>query len=174
MNYFSRLFLLMPMFIATVDGNSQTNFSPSNPFYSESKLPYQAPAFDKIKDSDFKPAIEEGMRVQLLEIETIANDPKPPTFENTLVAMEKSGRLLDRAGSVFTVLTAANTNPELQKLRQELAPKQAALRDAIYLNTKLFKRVETLYNTRTKLKLDAESNRLVEFYYQRFVQSNGT
>ena len=169
MNHFYRLYLLAMLLILTVDGNSQSNFSHSNPFYSESKLPYQAPAFDKIKDSDFKPPIEEGMRVQLLEIEKIANDPAPPTFENTLVAMEKSGRLLDRAGRVFTVLTAANTNPELQKLRQELAPKQAAHRDAIYLNSKLFKRVETLYKTRAKLKLDAESNRLVEFYYQRFL-----
>lgn len=171
MNHFYRLYLLAMLLILTVDGNSQSNFSPSNAFYGESKLPYQAPAFDKIKDSDFKPAIEEGMSVQLLEIEKIANNPAPPTFENTLVAMEKSGRLLDRAARVFAVLTAANTNPELQKLRQELAPKQAAHRDAIFLNSKLFKRVETLYNTRTKLRLDAESNRLVEFYYQRFLLS---
>jgi peptidyl-dipeptidase Dcp len=171
MKHVYRLCLITLSLILTVDANSQTNFSSSNPFYSESKLPYQAPAFDKIKDSDFKPAIEEGMRVQLLEIEKIANDPEPPTFENTLVAMEKSGRLLDRVGNVFIVLTAANTNPELQKLRQELAPKQAAHRDAIFLNTKLFKRIETLYNIRTKLKLDTESNRLIEFYYQRFLLS---
>ena len=171
MKHFYRLCLITMSLILTVDGNSQTNFSSSNPFYNESKLPYQAPPFDKIKDSDFKPAIEEGMRVQLLEIEKIANNPAPPTFENTLVAMEKSGRLLDRSGNVFTVLTAANTNPVLQQLKQELAPKQAAHRDAIYLNTKLFKRIETIYNTRTKLKLDSESNRLVEFYYQRFLLS---
>ena len=81
MKHFYRLCLLTMPFILTVDGNSQTNFSPTNPFYSESKLPYQAPAFDKIKDSDFKPAIEEGMRVQLLETEKIANDLTPPTFE---------------------------------------------------------------------------------------------
>jgi peptidyl-dipeptidase Dcp len=171
MKHLYRLCLITLSLILTVDGNSQTNFSPSNPFYSESKLPYQAPPFDKIKNSDFKPAIEEGMRLQLQEIEKIANNPAPPTFDNTLVAMEKSGRLLDRASRVFTVLTAANTNPELQKLKQELAPKQAAHRDAIFLNSKLFKRVEILYNTRTKLKLDAESNRLIEFYYQRFLLS---
>jgi peptidyl-dipeptidase Dcp len=171
MKHLYRLCLITLSLILTVDGNSQTNFSPSNPFYSESKLPYQAPPFDKIKNSDFRPAIEEGMRLQLQEIEKIANNPAPPTFDNTLVAMEKSGRLLDRASRVFTVLTAANTNPELQKLKQELAPKQAAHRDAIFLNSKLFKRVEILYNTRTKLKLDAESNRLIEFYYQRFLLS---
>ncbi|MDQ2721454.1 MAG: peptidyl-dipeptidase Dcp [Bacteroidota bacterium] len=156
------------LLILTVDGNSQSNLSPSNPFYSESKLLYQAPDFDKIKDSDFKPAIEEGMRVQLLEIEKIANNPAPPTFENTLIAMEKSGRLLERVSNVFGLLTGANTNPELQKVNQEIAPKRAAHHDAIYLNNKLFKRIETLYNTRTELKLDAESNRLIEFYYQRF------
>lgn len=171
MKHFYRLCLITMSLILTIDGNSQTNFSPSNPFYSESKLPYQAPAFDKIKDSDFKPAIEEGMRVQLMEIEKISNDPKPPTFENTLVAMEKSGRLLDRVTNVFVLIAGANTNPELQKLRQEIAPKQAAHRDAIFLNTELYKRIETLYNNRTKLKLDAESNRLVEFYYQRFLLS---
>ena len=171
MKHFYRLCLLTMPFILTVDGNSQTNFSTSNPFFSKSKLPYQAPPFDKIKDSDFKPAIEEGMRVQLLEIEKIANNPQSPTFENTLEAMEKSGRLLDRVGNVFTVLTAANTNPELQKLKQELAPKQAAHRDAIFLNSKLFKRIETLYNIRATLKLDPESKRLVEFYYQRFLLS---
>jgi peptidyl-dipeptidase Dcp len=168
MNQFIRFYLPAVLLILAVDGNSQSNFTQSNPFYNESKLPYQAPAFDKIKDSDFKPAMEEGMRLQLLEIGKIADNPAAPTFENTLVAMEKSGQLLDRANRVFDVLTAANTNPKLQKIRQELAPKQAAHRDAIYLNSKLFKRVETLYKDLANLKLDAESNRLVEFYYQRF------
>ena len=169
MKHFYQLCLLTMSFILTVDGNSQTNFSPSNPFFSENKLPYQAPQFDKIKNSDFKPSIEEGMRVQLLEIEKIANNPKPPTFENTLAAMEKSGRLLDRVSKVFVLLTGANTNPALQKITGEIASKQAAHRDAIYLNTQLFKRIETLYNTRSKLKLDAESIRLIEFYHQHFL-----
>lgn len=163
-----RLCLVILLLVLTVCGNSQSSFSSSNPFYSESKLPYQAPAFDKIKNSDFKPALEEGMRVQLLEIQKIADNPQPPTFENTLVAMEKSGQLLVRVSNAFNLLTGANTNPELQKLKVEIAPEQAAHRDAIYLNTKLFKRIETLYNTRGKLKLDRESNWLIEFYYQRF------
>ncbi|HLF46931.1 MAG TPA: M3 family metallopeptidase, partial [Chitinophagaceae bacterium] len=171
MKHFYRLCLITMSLILTVDGNSQTNFSPTNPFYSESKLPYQAPQFDKIKDSDFKPAIEEGMRVQLMEIEKIANNPKPPTFDNTLAAMEKSGRLLERVNNVFVLITGANTNPALQKITGEIASKQAAHRDAIYLNTQLFKRIETLYANRAKLKLDAESIRLIEFYHQRFLLS---
>jgi peptidyl-dipeptidase Dcp len=149
------------------DGGS--SFSSANPFFSASKLEYQAPAFDKIKDSDFKPALEEGMRVRLQEILKIANNPAPPTFENTLVAMEKSGRLLDRANNVFNVLTGANTNPTLQKIQEDEAPKLAAHQDAIYLNTKLFKRVQSIYNSRAKLKLDAESNHLVEYVHQQFV-----
>ncbi len=153
----------------TIAGNSQNSFSPANPFYSKSNLPYQAPAFDKIKDTDFKPAIEEGMKQQLQEMEKIANNPAPATFDNTLVGMEKSGLLLERANNVFSLLTAANTNALLQKAKQELAPLLAAHRDAIYLNSKLFKRVESIYNSRNKLKPDAESKRLIEVYYQRFL-----
>ncbi|MVN23049.1 peptidyl-dipeptidase Dcp [Mucilaginibacter arboris] len=143
----------------------------SNPFFAASTLAFQAPAFDKIKNSDFKPAMEEGMKQQLAEIQKIANNPAAPTFENTFVSMEKSGRLLKRTDAVFSVLTGANTNPELQKVEEEEAPKLAANNDAIYLNTKLFKRVESLYQKRNQLKLDAESLRLVEFYYQNFVMA---
>ncbi len=141
----------------------------SNPFFTESSLPYQAPPFDKIKDTDFKPALEEGMKVQLAEIEKIENNPAAPTFENTLVAMEKSGQLLNRVNNVFNVLTGANTNRELQKIQEEVAPKLAANQDAIYLNSKLFKRIETIYNNRAKLKVDAESKRLIEYVYQQFL-----
>lgn len=154
-----------------VRSKSQGQFNSSNPFYAESELSYHTPAFNKIKDGDFKPAMEEGMRQQLGEISTIASNILKPTFENTLVALEKSGRLLDRASIVFNLLTGANTNPELQKVRQEMAPKLAAQRDAIYLDGKLFKRVEAIYVSREKLKLNTESKRLIEFYYQRFVLS---
>jgi peptidyl-dipeptidase Dcp len=145
------------------------DLSPNNPFVTASSLPYQAPPFDKIKDTDFKPALEEGMKEQLEEIQKIANNPAAPTFENTLVAMEKSGQLLTRVNNVFNVLTGANTNPVLQKIQEEVAPKLAANLDAIYLNSKLFKRVETIYNNRTKIKLDEESNRLIEYTYQQFL-----
>ena len=148
---------------------AQQDESVVNPFFKKSTLAYQAPAFDKIKNADFKTALEKGMKEQLATILKIANNPKPATFENTLVAMEKSNELLERVDNIFNLLTGANTNPELQKLDQDIAPEQAAHNDAIYLNTKLFKRIEKLYNTRSTLKLAAESNRLVEFYYQKFL-----
>lgn len=143
--------------------------SASNVLFKESTLPYQAIPFDKIKEADFKPAFEEGMKQQMAEIEKITNDTAKVTFENTLAAMEKSGRLLDRAGRAFDALTSANTNENLQKLQEELAPKLAAHSDAIYLNEKLFKKIDTLYKQKEKLSLEPEAKRLVEYYYDRFV-----
>jgi peptidyl-dipeptidase Dcp len=149
---------------------NRKNYLPtSNPFYSVSSLPYQAPPFNKIKDTDFKPALEEGMKEQLAEIQKIADNTAAPTFENTVVAMEKSGQLLTRVNNVFNLLTGANTNPALQKIQEEAAPKLAATQDAIYLNSKLFKRIETIYNNRAHLKPDAESKRLIEYTYQQFL-----
>lgn len=142
--------------------------SSTNPLFTKSTLPFEAPPFDKIKDSDFKPALEEGMKQHLAEIEKIANNPDVPTFDNTLVAMEKSGELLTRANRVLNVLTGANTDSTLQKLQEEEAPKLAAHQDAIYLNAKLFARVKAIYDSRASLKLDPESLKLVEYYYQQF------
>jgi peptidyl-dipeptidase Dcp len=142
-----------------------------NPLLTKSALPYEAPPFDKIKDGDFKPALEQGMTEQLAEIQKIADNPDAPTFDNTLVAMEKSGVLLTRANRVLNVLTGANTDSTLQKLQEEEAPKLAAHQDAIYLNSKLFSRVKTIYDSRASLKLDPESLKLVEYYYQQFIKA---
>src|SRR5690348_13523318 len=146
-------------------------FGPSNPFYAASKLPFQAPPFDKIKDSDYQPAIEAGMEQQLKEMKAIADNPAAPTFENTIVAMEKTGELFDRVMNVFNGVTGAYTDPTLQKVQEIEAPKLAAHDDAIFLDAKLFHRVEAIYNKRDSLKLDPESKRLVEYYYKRFVHS---
>jgi len=151
--------------------SADAKFGPSNPFYAPSTLPFHAPPFDKIKDEDYQPAIEAGMAAELSEIQAIADNPAPPTFENTLVAMEKTGRLLQRARAAFGAVTAANTNPLLQKVRTEEAPKQAAHHDAIYLNAKLFARVAAVYQQRATLKLDGESLRLLEVTYDNFVRS---
>jgi peptidyl-dipeptidase Dcp len=150
------------------NSSSTSTDSTSNALLVKSELPYQTPPFDKIKDSDFKPAFEQGMKEHLSEIEKIAANPEAPSFENTLVAMEKSGMLLNRVNNVFNALTGANTNDGLQKLQEEVAPKLAAHMDAIYLNTQLFKRIEDLYNKRTTLKLDPESTKLIEYFYQTF------
>jgi peptidyl-dipeptidase Dcp len=92
------------------------------------------------------------MAQHLKEIQAIASNPEPPTFENTIVAMEKTGELLDRVDHIFSNLSSANTNPAIQKIETEMAPKQSAHQDAIFLNAPLFKRVETIYNDRTKLR----------------------
>ncbi len=146
-------------------------FGPSNPFYAPSSLPFQAPPFDRIQDADYQPAIEAGMVQQLREIRAIADNPDLPTFENTLVALEKSGRLLERVMSVFDAVTSAHTNPELQSVQQIEAPKLAAHRDAIFLDSRLYRRVEEVYRQRDTLKLDAECLRLAEFYHREFVHA---
>ncbi|MFZ3265663.1 MAG: M3 family metallopeptidase [Terriglobales bacterium] len=146
-------------------------FGPSNPFYSPSSLPYQAPPFDKIKDTDYQPAIDAGMAQQRKEVRAIADDPAPPTFENTLVALEKSGQLFNRVMMVFGGVTGANLNPVLQKVQDIEAPRLAAHQDAIFLDSKLFQRVATIYKERDSLKLDPEQLRLVEYYYKEFVHA---
>jgi peptidyl-dipeptidase Dcp len=157
--------------ISAPAGTGDAAFGPSNPFYAPSTLPFQAPPFDKIKDADYQPAIEAGMAQELTEIEAIANNPAPPTFENTIVAMEKTGRLLQRVLAAFGGVTGANTNPVLQKVRADEAANLAAHQDAIVLNTKLFARVAAIYKQRETLKLDAESQRLLQLDYDNFVRS---
>ncbi len=129
----------------------------SNPFAKESTLPFNYPAWDQIKNEHFAPAYAEGMRQQAAEIEAIANNKAAPTFDNTIVAMERSGRLLNRVGSAFGTLTGSYTNDTLIALDKELAPKLSAHSDAIRLNPKLYARIKALYDKRTKLHLDAES-----------------
>lgn len=140
-----------------------------NPLMKASTLPYGAPDFTQIKNKHFQPAIEQGMKEQLAEIEAIANSAEAPTFDNTLVAMEKSGELLHRAYGVFNLLAGANTNDTLQQVQEDIAPKMAAHSDAIFLNDSLFQRVKTIWEQRQTLGLDAESLKLVDYYYQRFV-----
>ena len=150
---------------------AQSAFGPANPFYAASTLPFGAPDFSRIKDADYQPAIEAGIAEQRKEIEAIAEQTSAPTFDNTLVAMEKSGRLLARVMGVFGGVTAANTNDVLQKVQDEEAPKLAALNDAIYLNAKLFARVEKIYGERAKLGLGAEQMRLLDVQYKMFVHA---
>ncbi|MDE1155582.1 MAG: peptidyl-dipeptidase Dcp [Acidobacteriaceae bacterium] len=156
---------------ATVASAQQAAFGPSNPFYEESKLPFHAPPFDRVHDGDLEPAMEAGIAERRKEIEAIANDPAKPNFENTIVAMERAGRLLQRVQAVFFDLTGSNTNPTLQAVEKSEMPKLAALSDSTFLNPKLFDRVETIYNERATLKLDPESERLLEITYQRFVKA---
>jgi len=141
-----------------------------NPFLQPSTLPFQAPPFDKIKDGDYQPAFEEGMKQHLAEIQKIADNPDAPTFENTFIPMEKSGQMMARVMQAFNAVSSANTDDTLQKVQEDEAPKLAEHQDAIVMNDKLFKRIETVYNQRDTLKLDPESKRLVEVTYKNFVR----
>src|SRR6266705_4968059 len=142
-----------------------------NPLLAQNTLPYHAPPFDKIKDEHFVPAIEAGMREQLKEVDAIAASSEKPSFDNTVVPLERTGRLLDRAERTFSNLNAADTNPTRQKIETEIAPKLSAHRDAIHLNAKLFARIQELYDNRDKLGLDPESSYLLERYYKDFVRA---
>src|SRR5581483_5613194 len=146
-------------------------FAQTNPFTNPSPLPFQAPPFNQIKDTDYQPAMEEGMKQGLAEVEAIANNPEPPTFESTIVALEKSGQLLTRSAKVFFALTQSNTNPTLEKVEEEESPKLTAYNDTISLNSKLFARIKAIYDQRTSLNLDPESQYLVYRYYRNFVRA---
>jgi peptidyl-dipeptidase Dcp len=164
----------MALGAASASAQTQTaiaEYGPNNPFYTPSTLPFQAPPFDKIKDSDYQPAIDAGMAMQINEVEAIANSSTPPTFENTVVALERTGQLLTRVMAVFNCVTGANTNDALQKVQAYEAPRLAAQQDAIYLNPKLFARVKAVYDQRASLHLDPEALRLVEHDYQQFVKA---
>ncbi|HKD47346.1 MAG TPA: M3 family metallopeptidase, partial [Rhizomicrobium sp.] len=145
--------------------------APGDIFKEPSTLPYHAPDFAHIKDSDFEPALEQGMKQQRAEVAAIAANPAPPTFDNTIVALEQSGQMLDRVSDVFSDLTSADTDDALQKVEVKEEPRLTAHHDAIYLDPKLFGRVKAIYDRRDQLHLSPEALQLVKVYYQQFVHS---
>jgi peptidyl-dipeptidase Dcp len=167
----SLLFIAFSLSAAALQVPQAASAARQNPFFTPSPLPFQAPPFDTIKDSDYAPAIEEGMKRQLAEIRAVANNPEAPTFANTIEALERSGDLLTRVSKVFFNLVQANANETLQKIRAEEAPKLAAHQDAIFLNASLFARVKSLYDRRAALGLDAQATFLLERYHRNFVRA---
>ena len=145
----------------------QTSSTKENPLLTESTLDYQAPDFSKIRPAHFVPAIEEGIRIQLAEIDSITSNTAAPTFENTVLAYEKSGRLLARATSILSGLVGADGTEELQKIDEETTPMLSAHHDALLLNEKLFARVKAVYDQRSSLQ--GEDLRLTEVLYDQFV-----
>lgn len=145
-----------------------------NPFYHVSLLPYQAPHFDDIQDSHFRPAFDEAKRIKREEVAAIANNPAEPTFENTYLALEKTGQMLGRVTNVFFAMTSAHTNDYLQQLDEEFAAELAELADEMRLNTMLFERLDSIYQHRNSAELDEESLRLVEVVWQSFRFSGAT
>ena len=142
-----------------------------NPFFTESTLPYRLPPFDRIDDAHYGPAFDRGMAEHIEEIEAIASVSDPPTFENTIVPFERSGRLLDRVAATFFSLASAHTNDAINEIRNEMAPRLAAHTDRILLNADLFARMQALYDQRESLALDDESRRLIQEYYVDFVRA---
>jgi peptidyl-dipeptidase Dcp len=143
----------------------------ANPLLGLSTLPYHYPPFDRFRNEHFMPAFEIGMAEGRAEIERIAANPAAPTFDNTIVAMERSGQTLGRVSAVFFNLTSAHTNDELDRIDADVSPKLSAYNDAIVLDARLFGRVRALYEQRATLGLDAESQRLLERYYVNFIRA---
>ncbi|HEX5574866.1 MAG TPA: hypothetical protein VFX42_03240, partial [Gemmatimonadales bacterium] len=131
--------------------HSTPAFTDANPFARPSPLLYRAPPFDKIRNADYQPAIEQGMRQQRQEWNAIAKEASPPTFDNTIVALERSGALLLRVNRAFNAVVGANTNDTLQQVQTEEAPKLAAHRDALFLDPQIFRRVQSVYDQRNSL-----------------------
>ena len=142
----------------------------ANPLLTESSLPYHLPAFDQIKDEQYAPAFDANMAAEIKEVEAIANNPEAPTFENTIVALDRSGLLRHRLSALFFNLASANTNPVIQQVESDVAPKLAAHTDAILLNTALYARVQAVYREKDALGLDPESKWLLERYRMDFVR----
>ncbi|WP_217482598.1 M3 family metallopeptidase [Sphingomonas sp. CL5.1] len=143
----------------------------ANPFAAPSTLPFQAPRFDLIKDGDYQPAFDTAMRQQLAEVARIANDPAAPTFDNTIAALERSGRMLERVSLAFFGVVQANTNDTLDKVQAAVAPKLSQHQDAINLDPKLFARVKTLWDKRAALNLTPEQAQVLKVYYDGFVHA---
>lgn len=174
-NHFLSTILMTAILLFTMAACDQTNNNKTdmsnNPFSEASTLPFEAPDFDAIENEHFIPAFREGMSIQLEEMQQIASNPEAPTFENTIVEMERSGALLGRTQSVFFNLTSAHTNPEIQRIQSEMAPEFAAHSDNILLNQELFQRVETLYDSRDDLNLDDAASKLLEDTYRGFIRA---
>lgn len=165
-NIISKVFLLT--FISTV---MLAQTISNNPFFEEWKTPFQTPPFSKIKNEHFLPALEEGIKQQRAELEQIINNPEAPTFQNTIAALEKSGKLLTKVSRVFFNLTSANTNDELQRVAETITPQLTKLNSDIYLNEKLYQRIKTIYDLRESLNLNKEELRLLENYYTDFTRA---
>ncbi|WP_291135069.1 M3 family metallopeptidase [Flavobacterium sp. UBA7663] len=164
--------LLFSALTGAVSMHSQDkNKTIMNPFFETYTTPYQVPPFDLIKNEHFKPAILDGIKKQEAEINSIISNKEKPTFDNTALAMENSGKLLARVSTVFYNLNSANTNEEIQAIAKELAPKLSAHNDNIYLNDALFKRVKVVWDNQKNFKLNKEQAKILENLYKNFVRS---
>lgn len=165
--------MIATMLVNTTNNSSAMNINPDeNPLLAKWEGPYGGvPPFDRVQIPLFKPALEAGMTEELAEIQRIANDPAPPDFENTIVALERAGKPLDRVGTLYGVWGATMATAEYQTVQREMAPRLAAFQDQITQNEALFKRIEAVYNSPAKAKLNPEQQRLTWLYYTNFVRA---
>ena len=164
------------LLIAVTMLNTTTNTSHAgtdeNPLLADWTGPYGGvPPFDRVQIPLFKPALEAAVAKRLTEVQKIASDTAPPNFENTIVALERTGRALDRVGTLYGIWGSTMASPEYQVVQREMAPKLAAAEDEITQNEALFKRIEAVYNSPEKAKLKPEQQRLVWVYYTQFVRA---
>ena len=160
------------MMYSCKNNNQTTEIAEANPLLASSfDTPFNVPPFDLITDDHFMPAFEEGMKVHNEEIARITENPDAPSFENTIVALEESGRLLGQVSTIFFNISAANTNDRIKEISQQIAPELAKHSDAITMNSKLFQRVANVYENRANLGLTGEQDRLLEKSYKRFVRN---
>jgi peptidyl-dipeptidase Dcp len=162
---------LLPTSTAPAADQPSASLSPDNPFSKPSTLPYQLPPFDRIHDADFRPAFEAGMSIQRREVDAIARDAAPPTFENVCVALERSGELLERVEDTFQNLVTSNSDDGILAIEKEMAPRLSAHEDAIYLDAALFARLDAVYRQRAQLSLDGESRQLLERQHTEFLRA---
>jgi peptidyl-dipeptidase Dcp len=160
-----------PQAVTNESMTTTSTMNQANPFFAPSALPFQMPPFDLIRAEHYAPAYLEGMRRQLAEVDAIAGNPDPATFDNTVVALERSGQLLTRVGNTFSNLAAANTSDALETIEREMAPRLAAHRDRILLNDQLYLRIDALHEQRAALGLDPESLHLLERYHLDLVRA---
>ena len=164
--------MIAAIVVNTNNNSSAMNVNTDNPLLAKWEGPYGGiPPFDRVQIPLFKPALEAAMAEQLAEIEKIANNPAPPDFENTITALERSGRTLNRVATVYGVWGATMSTPEYQAVQREMAPRLASFNDQITQNEALFKRIEAVYNSPAKAKFTPEQQRLSWFYHTNFVRA---
>ena len=152
-------------------GCNQEDMKSTNPFFSEYQTPFKVPPFEQIDTTHFVTAFEKGIAENEMEIDAIVNNSESPTFENTILTLDKSGELLGKVSSVFFSLNSANTNKGMQAISREISPKMTKHRDNISLNDELFKRIKLVYENRENSGLDDQQIRVVEKYYDDFVRN---
>jgi peptidyl-dipeptidase Dcp len=160
------------MDIQTTDAQSSSEAHLTNPLLAKWQGPYGGvPPFDRVKVADFKPALEAAMAENLSEVDRVAKDPAAPTFQNTIVALERAGKTLDRVQTIYGVFGSTMNGPDFQVVQREMAPRLAGFYDQITQNEALFKRIEAVYNSPEKAKLTPEQQRLTWLYYTNFVRA---